>query len=477
LLRQRQVSVGSETAVYYEMHELLRQYAAGRLEEQAESNETKREHGHYYTQLLAEYEPQLLDGTTQASTLKSMQREMDNIRAAWDWALSAKQGDNLNQMLESLYRYYFLPALVSDGQEVMADAAAKLAQCHNKNDSLQLAYGRILGRQGGFVWLLHEDYQTAERLVRHSISILEECAPGIELAQALKTLANIIYTGDLKTARQYWQRSLEIHEQNGHLEGQATLLRNLCVTSPTYSEMLVYWEKALKTAVSANDRRNEGHLYFIRGNGEFRAGHLQIGQELAQKSIDIIRTTDDPPHLILALNVLADIFISKNQIDDARLLLGEMQEIEQHLSIKWHSQLVAIACGRHAVAEKSLEEAENYLTTVLSEISEEGSYKNLRQLAFFYRGRLKLQQGDYVAARNQWQQCCEINNTSDFIISSRRWRALVGIGETYLCEEDGETAVTHFQQAKNIALTIGAQKAWNHEVNRLTEAYPILLLN
>ncbi|MEZ4645091.1 MAG: BTAD domain-containing putative transcriptional regulator [Chloroflexota bacterium] len=174
LLRQRQAGKGLETAVFFELHELLRQYAAERLAAQGWDADTRQRHGRYYAELLASYEPRLHDGKLEASTLQEMREEIDNIRVAWEWALSARMGDSLNQMIESMYQFYVLPALVRDGQAVMA---AAVAQFHPSDGTVKsdlgLAYGRILARLGAFTWLLHEDYQAAEQQLHQSLGVLK----------------------------------------------------------------------------------------------------------------------------------------------------------------------------------------------------------------------------------------------------------------------------------------------------------------
>lgn len=473
LLRQRPIQIESETAVYYEMHELLRQYAAERLDRQSETFSTKKKHCRYYAHYLASFKPQLLSGETQSVTLKQMQREIDNYRAAWDWALTNEQGDVINLMQESIYQFYYLPSLVRDGQTVMAEAANKLKPVQHKNNELRLAYGRLLAKQGEFTWLLHEDYPEAKRLVQESNSIFSELGSNIDLAQGYTVMANIIYQQDLETARKYWQQSLEMYKQEGHQQEQAALLRNLCVTAPTYTDMLAYWQAALETAVLTHARRQEGHLYFIRGDNEFCAGHHQVGQELTQKSIEIIRETGDPPHLILALNVLANILLATGKIHEAQRLLKEMQELAQQLSIKWHSQLVVLASARQTFAENKFDTTENIVTILLAEMDTEGSYKTLCQQAFLLLGRLKILQAEYVNARAYWQQSLEIDLIPSFANSSHRWHALVGIGETWLSEGDGETAVSYFQQAQKLATDTGAHAAWALEWHRLETTYAL----
>ncbi|MCA9931901.1 MAG: hypothetical protein KC419_25630, partial [Anaerolineales bacterium] len=232
-----------------------------------------------------------------------------------------------------------------------------------------------------------------------------------------------------------------------------------------------YWERALAAAQAGGDRRNEGHLYFIRGDRELQAGHLETAVTLTQKSVAIIRSFDDPPHLILALSVLVDLLTAQQRPDAARAVVAEAQQLAAHLSIKWHSLLVAIASARLLIAERQFDQAEMALAVVLASVPAEGSYQSLRQMALYHRGCLCFLQGAYADAAAAWQQCVAMADSTDFLVNSRIWRALVGLGEVALCVGDVETAVSHFITAHELAHCIGADAAWELEVGRLAVVY------
>ena len=470
LLRQRQVSTDTDTTVVFEIHELLRQYAAEQLADMvadAGADAAQRRHCHYYAARLANWEHQLQDGRTETAVLIHMQQEIDNIRAAWEWALAHHDAASLNQMIEGIYQFYALPALVRDGQMVMAEAAARLAGV--SGEAVRLVYGRVLARLGAFTWLLHEDYAAAEVQLRASLEILMPPADGLEVARVLHTLGNVTYANDLAAGHDYWRRSLAIYKEIGNAEREATILRNLCVTAPTYADMLGYWEQALALAEASHDRRNAGHLYFIRGDKEHQAGHWQMGQALTEKSIEMLRTVDDPPHLILALNVQADIYTGQQQIEQAESLLAEMQAIAGRIGIRWHLLLVRLAAASLATAQGALTEAEMQLTAVLAAAGEDGGYSTLRQIGLLHLGRCNFLQGKWAQARKAWAQCRDESAAGDFNTRSRRWRALVGMGETWASEGVWETAVACWQEARQIAQALGAEAAWQQVQSRLPE--------
>ncbi|MGD9100315.1 MAG: BTAD domain-containing putative transcriptional regulator, partial [Anaerolineae bacterium] len=71
----------------YKIHELLRQFAAEKLQEkQGESERLRDRHCVYYSSFLQAREPHL-QGQGQRETLQPIMVEIDNIRAAWHWAI------------------------------------------------------------------------------------------------------------------------------------------------------------------------------------------------------------------------------------------------------------------------------------------------------------------------------------------------------------------------------------------------------
>jgi predicted ATPase/DNA-binding XRE family transcriptional regulator len=83
--------VQHQAAGRYDLHELVRQYAGERLAEAPEAEaQARRAHAHYYLALLRDRQA-ALTGDRQREALAEINAELDNVRAAWDWATA--QGD------------------------------------------------------------------------------------------------------------------------------------------------------------------------------------------------------------------------------------------------------------------------------------------------------------------------------------------------------------------------------------------------
>ena len=91
------------------------------------------------------------------------------------------------------------------------------------------------------------------------------------------------------------------------------------------------------------------------------------------------------------------------------------------------------------------------------------------------QGQLQLKQGNYVSARENWQHCWQLLESSDFLVNARRWQTQLAIAESWLYEGAWETAVLHLRKAQELAIYIGADAAWQQELDRLRQTYPELM--
>jgi len=80
----------------YDLHEVIRQYAMSRLDEDEERClESCDLHSEYYLNLASEYEKKLKSASQQAA-MHEMTIELDNLRMAWVWGI--KRGDQTQQI-------------------------------------------------------------------------------------------------------------------------------------------------------------------------------------------------------------------------------------------------------------------------------------------------------------------------------------------------------------------------------------------
>ena len=142
----------------FELHELLRQYAAEQLAvEQGELAEARERHGRFYVGMLAERADALL-GERMMEARDELRVEIDNLRAAAEWAVVQWSEDDARDVLSALQAFFFAHDW-HEGSQTFAQLVEVLEPAHGGQlDAAQaseisvcaLAYEAYLGSALGY---------------------------------------------------------------------------------------------------------------------------------------------------------------------------------------------------------------------------------------------------------------------------------------------------------------------------------------
>ena len=128
----------------YRLHELLRQFAAEKLDQlAAERTTVQTMHSRFYLTYLAQRTLRLVRREPQAAGAE-IQRELDNIRQAWTWA--ASQGDvaALDQAAYGWWQFCSWCGLISELRQSLAVAIQGVRAWLAQGDSQQFSAGQQL---------------------------------------------------------------------------------------------------------------------------------------------------------------------------------------------------------------------------------------------------------------------------------------------------------------------------------------------
>ena len=89
----------SSTEGRYELHELLRQYAQEHLQRSGVFDATLAAHSRYFLGFIAQQEADI-KGKSQLEALDRIQSDLENLRAAWEWAANRNEIAPLSDALE-----------------------------------------------------------------------------------------------------------------------------------------------------------------------------------------------------------------------------------------------------------------------------------------------------------------------------------------------------------------------------------------
>jgi predicted ATPase/transcriptional regulator with XRE-family HTH domain len=198
----------------YDQHELLRQFAAHRLEENpTEEAYTRSRHSVYYLGWMREAQTALMS-QHQHEVLAEMSAEVSNLRASWEWAIKNRQPALISETAWPIFYLHELRSLFHEGERIFtqavrgfqADPAA--SEVERDTHASTLAYlevfrGYLIARQGRVT--------EADQILRHNVEILAEQADPSHYAIALLFSGIVLrYTGELQKSSEYLRKAHEL---------------------------------------------------------------------------------------------------------------------------------------------------------------------------------------------------------------------------------------------------------------------------
>jgi DNA-binding SARP family transcriptional activator/predicted ATPase len=203
----------------FEMHELLRQYAAERLAEEPDAAEAAHDrHCAHFCAALSRW-GEMLKGPHQQQAMAEMVADLENIQAAWDWAVSRRQIERLDHMAEPMALFYRRQLRLEEAEAAYGAAVAELAPVTD-GDS-QRVVAAIMGWQAWFN-AAQANYEASERLYRQGQALLDASglhpdAVRAESAFFAMALGQITLhkEGDFEAAKELLERSVTLFQEAG----------------------------------------------------------------------------------------------------------------------------------------------------------------------------------------------------------------------------------------------------------------------
>jgi predicted ATPase/transcriptional regulator with XRE-family HTH domain len=204
----------------YDLHELVRQYAASHLQSAPrEDAHTHELHSSYYAAQLEGW-GKTIASPRQMETLAEMESEIDNLRSAWSWMVTHAQIANIQKSLRSLWRFHDIRGRFHDGIVLMRQAAMALRILDEaeagRDAERRVVLGRLLAQQGYFcAWLGR--YEEAREVFQESLTLLRASTDQAALAFALAVLGYMkTRLGEFQEARQHIKESLALYRALGN---------------------------------------------------------------------------------------------------------------------------------------------------------------------------------------------------------------------------------------------------------------------
>ena len=306
------------------MLETIREYASERLEESGAADELGRRHAEHFLALAEEAEPYLL--ASSAGWPDRLEREHDNLRAAFDWLQVSGEGELALRLAGALWRFWYMRGHLAQGRRRLESALAA-------DERPTAARAKALNGAASAA-AMAGDFTTARLRAEEGLALYHTLGDASGSALSLFMLGfAAVEEGDFKRARPLLEESVRHFDELGdeHYLGVAKF--NLAWA---YDELgdresaRALTEDNLRRARTRRDARMEAFSLeslaaYARtegGSGE----HLSLLREILRVRRDLI----DPIHIAASLSHIADALAVKGESGTAaRLLSSSVRAFEE----------------------------------------------------------------------------------------------------------------------------------------------------
>lgn len=309
----------------YSMHELLRQFAEGKLRGDSSAfTATQLRHCEYYLGFVGARED-AQNEARQNEARREIATEIDNLRAAWGWAVAQSRTALLEPAIEGLRLFlehtgWYTEAVTLFG--VAAEAERALT-----GDTSPI-YGRLLLRQAWFYHRL-DNFEAARPLLQHSLTIFQDLQPvmAAEAALCWQCLANMARAvGDFAESIEHARQSLALYRVAGKPHTIAASLNSLAVAHAErgeFEEAQRLHAEGLVLRRQLGDRRGVATTLVNLGFAALGQGQYAEVKPLVQEALAIFREIGYPMGEAVALNNWGVACHMLGEYAEARSLLQE----------------------------------------------------------------------------------------------------------------------------------------------------------
>ena len=359
----------------YDLHELIRQYAAIKLpQNRSEYMETRDRHCSYFTALLQQHEVPL-KGARQKESVTNLALETDNIRIAWIWAIDQGKITEIRQAVYSLWRFYYVQNWYEEGEAIFRYASERMqiyvsgkVSASNKAEAT-ITLGQVLAKQGWFCF--HQgQHARAKELLSQSLALVRPLDDSKALADGLLFLGVVtMLMGDYQQAYQFIEESLAISMAVGDQWITALCLSNLGMIahmSGDYPEAYRLFQDSLEEWRVVGDPYLTAFCLNFFGALANDLGQYAEAEDLIREGLATAQTNEDRWGIATALNQLGLILCMRGKArrEEARDLFGEsiarFKELGDHWSLARalnNMGMVTAALGDYSAAQRCFRDA------------------------------------------------------------------------------------------------------------------------
>ncbi|MCE7987418.1 MAG: XRE family transcriptional regulator [Caldilinea sp. CFX5] len=361
--RQLQERLGAERC---DLHELIRQYAADHLTQMAPLDAlTRQRHSRFYCRLLAEQEPKL-HGAEQQAALALIALELDNIRAAWHWAVAQQQIELLGPAMHSLGLFYEWRNHYQEGEAVYKSTVQALQTMTQSSSLVQPVLAEALAWQGAFTRIAGRLAEVGE-LLEASLAALAQVPPsrGNIQCQRAFTLLQMGYLAEVQVmvapGAEHYQQALALYQLLGDGWGEARVqlgLGEMIFLTGNYAQARPHYEASLALFQAAADQRGQASVLDRLGCVLRDQGELQAAEPLIMQAVAIYEALGDRAKIARGQHLLGGLAMYAGNFRAAYPMIRKSVDLYEELGLPgpYHAiGIIHMEQGEYAAARTTLE--------------------------------------------------------------------------------------------------------------------------
>jgi len=326
-----------EASGRFDMHELVRQYARDKLIEACEEQPINSRHLDYFARLAEEAEPGLRSAE-QVMWLERLESDLDNVRAALAWSVSAGAAELGLHLAGALWRFWLLRGYITEGCRWLDTLLAQTSGSVPDPDTTSV----VLEQQ---------------RAIR--AAALSRAAYLIFLSSTLEA-ATVVAEEGLRLSRQVSDRAVL---------GFALIIRGaVALLHSELNQAQALYEEAL--TILDNQAEHNWYIatacYRLGILAEYRDDY-PTAETWLEKSLVLFRELGDRISYAAVLQPMGEALRQQNDVAQAMVILQECLGLYQELGVKGHLAInVLYVLGTVHLEQGDLEQAKVFFQECLT---------------------------------------------------------------------------------------------------------------
>lgn len=430
----------------YHLLETIRQYARDKLLEAGGGERVREQHLGYFLKLAEQAEPELR-GPNQVALLDMLENELDNLRAALEWALECNIEKGL-RLASALMWLWHLHGHASEGIEWL-DRALSTQPGEDDVNPLPRTRAKAL-QMNGLLKIFQSNPGGAQPLLEESLRLHKELGPtgrqGIAVALwGLGTVA--AYQGNNTKSKALSEESLTLFRELGDKFGVTEALNTLgdiALTEGDYEQARKLWEESLAIKRERGDKDGIAFSLAQLGNVAFLEGDYTRANPLYEEASTLFREVGNKFYASAAFYSLGETAWAQGNYEHAAKKYEEALKLGQGVDEGRAAAFVLYDLGAMARSQGNYDQAVKMLEEAVALFRELGNKWGLAT-AYYGIGEVAWARGDYDQAANRFEEALALSREMDAKFNVAL--ALYGLGKVAQSRREYELAYTYHRDA------------------------------